>query len=309
MIIGRVIYVRSKTRNFRFLLHRFAGACGVRRWWRWWKCRKRTGSDLPWHRDRPANDPEEQVKRVERRHARAVAAEEAEREIEISGIGWPEINAIYNLKSKNTDVQKDAAWPRFKGKRVQWSGTVAEIFETFGNVNLHVKMNPETFTSDLIIQMRKDHRDRALAYKKDDRVAFKGTLKDWGTLMPITLSDGEFFDPAEDAIARRGKKNRGGLMPQGFGRKNGLKQLKPRRRPNRKPPNLPSAKKPRRKRRASRLRRKRRLARKTAASKLSLAKQFNGQQKPIAKRRLQELIDTYPETEAVTEAKKLLKSL
>jgi hypothetical protein len=114
-------------------------------------------------------------------------------QIALSSIGWSEVNEIYGLKSKKTDLQKDAEWGRFKGRKVKWTGEVSSIGDTFGTLVLQVKMNPETFASDLLIRMKEIQRSKALKYSRGDTITFVGILNDWGTLLPITLTDGEII--------------------------------------------------------------------------------------------------------------------
>lgn len=109
----------------------------------------------------------------------------------ISSINWHTIDSIYNLKHKATDIQKDEAWKQLKGKRVQWTGRVSEISDSFGSLTLQIKMNPDTFTSDIILTLRKDQRDKAVKLSKGEPVTFTGTLDRWGSLMPISMKDGE----------------------------------------------------------------------------------------------------------------------
>ena len=110
----------------------------------------------------------------------------------LSSISWSEIDTIYGLSSKLTDLQKDEVWKKYQGKRVQWSGEVVDISQGFfGGLSLSIRMNRSTFTYDLSISLKSDQRDRALRYKVGDRVTFKGTLRSWGTLLPITLDNGE----------------------------------------------------------------------------------------------------------------------
>lgn len=102
-----------------------------------------------------------------------------------------QINDIYKLKSLETDLQKDEAWKRFKGKKVKWTGTVSSVSETFGSLILQVKMNRDTFTSDLHINLLDSQKSRALSLTKGDSVTFTGVLDKWGSLVPITLVEGE----------------------------------------------------------------------------------------------------------------------
>lgn len=110
-------------------------------------------------------------------------------------ISWREVDAIYNLKSKKTNLQKDALWSRFKGKRVTWTGKVSSMSEGWlGGLSMQVKMNRETFTSDLIIDLKPSQKDRAMQFEEGDTVRFTGILREWGTLMPITIEDGEILN-------------------------------------------------------------------------------------------------------------------
>jgi hypothetical protein len=123
----------------------------------------------------------------------APAAQPTATPIPISPITWREINAIYNLSSKTTDMQKDAAWKRYQGKRVKWIGRVSEISDDWTGFTLQVKMNKSTWTSDLIIRLKPSQKDKAMQLHKDQAIEFTGILKNWGSLLPITLEQGELL--------------------------------------------------------------------------------------------------------------------
>ena len=108
-------------------------------------------------------------------------------------ITWSEIDRIYNIRNGATDLQKKEAWKRFKGKKVTWSGQVSEISDGFTGLKLQVKMNRNTLTSDVLIRLKKSARDKALQLKQGDYVEFTGHLDDWGSIMPITIDDGEIL--------------------------------------------------------------------------------------------------------------------
>jgi hypothetical protein len=112
----------------------------------------------------------------------------------ISDIDWSTIDSIYNLTYHKTDLQKDERWKEFKGHRVRWTGKVSSVGESFGSLTLQVKMNPDTWTSDLLIKLKDSERSRATRLNKGDSVTFTGTLDNWGSLLPITLKDGEIVD-------------------------------------------------------------------------------------------------------------------
>jgi hypothetical protein len=124
----------------------------------------------------------------------ATACEESKPESPISDIHWSTIDSIYNLKYKKTDLQKDERWKEFKGLKVRWTGTVTSVSESFGSLTLQVKMNPDTWISDLLIKLKDSERAAATRLNKGDSVTFTGILDNWGSLLPITLKNGEIVN-------------------------------------------------------------------------------------------------------------------
>jgi hypothetical protein len=131
------------------------------------------------------------------------ARQEQAKQSPISDITWEEIDQIYNLKSSATNLQKEEAWKKYKGKKVKWQGTVSSMSETFGTLQLQIKMNPATLTSDLLMRLNDDQREKALKLSKGDRVTFVGVLDEWGAIMPTTLSQGEII--AEGPVGEGGQ--------------------------------------------------------------------------------------------------------
>ena len=112
-----------------------------------------------------------------------------------SAISWREVDAIYNLRSHYTDLQKDEEWKRYKGQRVKWVGRVEEIKEGWlGGLSLMVKMNNSTVTFDLMIDLKDEQKATAMRVHKGQIIRFTGTLDTWGSLLPITISDGEIIN-------------------------------------------------------------------------------------------------------------------
>ena len=127
-------------------------------------------------------------------------ADEQQAEIEqakvapISDITWEEIDRIYNSDSDFTELQKNEHWKNYKGKKVKWSGKVSHISETFGTLSLQVKLNPSTFTSDVLVRLKESERQDAINLSEGDPVMFVGILDDWGTILPVTLDHGEIVE-------------------------------------------------------------------------------------------------------------------
>lgn len=117
----------------------------------------------------------------------------ASEKLPISDIKWMDIDKIYNTKSNYTDLQKKKEWKRFENKKVKWSGSVSSVGEMLGSITLQVKMNMNTFTSDVIVYLKDTERTKAEAYSEGQPVTFTGVLKDWGRLTPITLKYGEII--------------------------------------------------------------------------------------------------------------------
>ncbi len=112
---------------------------------------------------------------------------------QITAITWDEVDRIYNVKSNSTDIQKEALWKDFKGKRVAWTGTVSEVSKgALSGLTLQIKMNPDTLTSDIILTLKKEEESEAINLTKDSKVSFVGTLNDYGgAVLPMSLKDGE----------------------------------------------------------------------------------------------------------------------
>jgi hypothetical protein len=119
-----------------------------------------------------------------------------------SSISWSEVDAIYNLRSGQTDLQKDEQWKRFKGQRIMWSGKVSEISDGWTGLTLQVKMNPHTLTFDVLVRLKKSEKEKAARLRKGAHVAFSGTLDTWGSLLPVTLKDGALVSPFEEVWRR-----------------------------------------------------------------------------------------------------------
>ncbi|MBM4142385.1 MAG: hypothetical protein FJ225_02150 [Lentisphaerae bacterium] len=109
------------------------------------------------------------------------------------GVGWEEIDKIYGFGSERTEEQKAELWGQYKGKKVQWKGTVTSVSETWGNLAVQVRMNPATLTSDVLIILKESERDKASRLKVGTSATFEGLLDAWGAVIPISLVQGEIL--------------------------------------------------------------------------------------------------------------------
>ena len=122
----------------------------------------------------------------------------------IAQISWQEIASLYGVNSGVTNLRKDEEWKKYRGKIVQWEGQVTDIAQGFfGGIRLSIRMDPKTFTSDLLIDLKGDQKSKALQVQKGDTVIFKGILDEWGTFVPITLTDGEIVGGDTSQYPRR----------------------------------------------------------------------------------------------------------
>lgn len=126
------------------------------------------------------------------------AADSAQRKIDEeikrnapTDLSWKEIDAVYSLQSKTTDIIKDEKWKAYKGKRVRWTGTVAEVQkDVFGKYQILVKMRKSSFMPDVVLSPKKDQVDAMFKLSKEDSITFDATLEKWGSLLPITAVEG-----------------------------------------------------------------------------------------------------------------------
>ena len=110
----------------------------------------------------------------------------------ISDITWKDYDNIFNINSKTTDLQKQDTWNRYKGKRVRWTGTVEDVKRgLMGGLTLNIKMNSDTITFDIILDLKQSEETRASGLRKGSTVTFLGTLENYGgAVLPNHLVDG-----------------------------------------------------------------------------------------------------------------------
>lgn len=87
-----------------------------------------------------------------------------------------------------TNLQKQDLFKKsFKDKYVEWTGEVTSISE--GN-RVQVKHCPSTFTSDILISMRNDQRDKLLEIREGDSITYRARLTRLGDILGLSASDG-----------------------------------------------------------------------------------------------------------------------
>lgn len=127
-------------------------------------------------------------------HQQQIEADRQKKLELISDLTWERADSRYSIKGRYTKLQKETFWQWDKGKLVKWSGNILSVGETWGNLTIQVKMNPDSFSTDVFIRMKESEKSKAMSLMKGDRITFVGVLHDWGSLVTIKLSDGEIWD-------------------------------------------------------------------------------------------------------------------
>lgn len=111
----------------------------------------------------------------------------------VSDVKWADYDKVYNIKSNSTDMQKEALWKDFEGKYVSWQGTVSEVSDgTITGLTVNIKMNPDTLTSDIILSLKDNQKEKMIALTKGKKISFTGRLKRaGGAVLPLSMDDGE----------------------------------------------------------------------------------------------------------------------
>jgi hypothetical protein len=112
---------------------------------------------------------------------------------ETSSISCYDFEETFGLNSDLTDLQKDEEFKQYKGKYVQWTGTVAAISSTFGT-SLQVKCHPNVLVSNVIVSFSNERVPQLLSYSEGDTITFTGKLLSWSSLLAHSLKDGKVVE-------------------------------------------------------------------------------------------------------------------
>lgn len=94
--------------------------------------------------------------------------------------------------SDATNLQKrDVFDKEFKDRYVEWTGEVRSISESWGSYTLQVRHCGLTFTSDIIITMKDDQKDKLLQYMEGDTITYRAKLIRLGDIIGLSASEGE----------------------------------------------------------------------------------------------------------------------
>ncbi len=105
-----------------------------------------------------------------------------------------------------TNLQKKDFFDKnFKDNYVEWTGEVSSISESFGQYVLQVKHCLLTFTSDIMVTMKKDQKDKLLSFKEGDTVTYRAKLTRIGDILGMSATEGEIINVEEKGEEKSNK--------------------------------------------------------------------------------------------------------
>jgi cold shock CspA family protein len=98
--------------------------------------------------------------------------------------------ALYT-DSSATELQKETFFnENYKDKYVTWTGTVTTVSESFGSYSVQVKHSPNTLTSDVIVKMRDDQKDKLLQLKEGSEITYTAKMTRYGEILGMSAEEG-----------------------------------------------------------------------------------------------------------------------
>lgn len=96
-----------------------------------------------------------------------------------------------------TSLQKEDKFNTdYKNKYVEWSGEVVSVSEgLFGGYTISIKHCPNTFTSDVLVEMKDSEKDKLLKLIQGDQVTYRAKMSSYGDILGLSASDGELIAP------------------------------------------------------------------------------------------------------------------
>jgi hypothetical protein len=95
----------------------------------------------------------------------------------------------FGAHSNLTDLQKDHQIEEEKGHRVRWEGIVSYVSDD----SVGVKHKATTLTYDVLLEVPRKYREDLPLLNQGDKVTYEGTIKDYGTILPVSLNDGRII--------------------------------------------------------------------------------------------------------------------
>ncbi len=108
-------------------------------------------------------------------------------EITYLGASCSDLAKQFGLKSKLTDLQKDAAWEPYKGAHFKWDLKVVTVDTTFGQLQAQFKCKrSRAFTSDIILSIADSDKGLAIQFEKNGVYTIHGTLQNYGNFLGMS---------------------------------------------------------------------------------------------------------------------------
>jgi hypothetical protein len=94
-----------------------------------------------------------------------------------------------------TPEQKDLEFDRYRGRYVRWEGTVLYLNAAEGTEpHASLRCGADDLSSDVVLYIRPQDRDRLAARRAGDRLVCVGSLADYGQDgAPVILQDGRII--------------------------------------------------------------------------------------------------------------------
>ncbi|MBT4110662.1 hypothetical protein HOE37_02285 [Candidatus Woesearchaeota archaeon] len=112
-------------------------------------------------------------------------------EMQIVSEDFWDYGTIYCDGGETSLKKEDYFDKNLKGNYIKWTGKVTSISDSFGSISLNVKHCPRTLTSDIIITMKDDQRDRLLKLHEGDEVTYVAKMNSFGEIFGLSATTGE----------------------------------------------------------------------------------------------------------------------
>jgi hypothetical protein len=112
-------------------------------------------------------------------------------EIQIVSEDFWDYGTIYCDGGATSLKKEDYFDKNLKGNYVRWTGKVTSISDSFGSISLQVKHCPRTLTSDILVTMKDDQRDKLLKLHEGDEVTYVAKMNRLGEIFGLSATDGE----------------------------------------------------------------------------------------------------------------------
>ena len=109
----------------------------------------------------------------------------------ISGVTFEGVDSLFGAGGSLSDLQKEEQWKQYRGLCVEWTGELAHLDSAmFGGFDIGMKHLRGTFTYDVLVHAPESLKDTLMSWQLGNRYKYRGTLKDYGVLLPISMDLG-----------------------------------------------------------------------------------------------------------------------